>query len=236
MCLTNITGKKFSDGTVVVYKVFNFRPASTSQGLTPDFIKGCLRSPFEGQLLTRDQLEKKALYEAVRGEHYSIRSHKWVANPSSYYEDAVMSARRADEFFVHAYADKKSALYDFYNFYSLQSYGCAMVKCVIPKGEAYFSGMFDGEANMPSVATRALEIVAIEEMFCELMNEENHAKYGGSHVFKCEGTPVECLELLSEVCEEDKFNSRYPEPEDCDNADGVIKNTFLEVYGKNSNT
>lgn len=184
MCLKNISSKSKSDGGAVMYKVF-IRTAAREYSE-----KAFLVSPFEYTPLTDDILGGKAEYAADR----------LGFSESFFDETAVMLRGKIGDGFVHGYADKRSALKDLYRFYASEFDAAALVKCRIPEGETYYDGDFDEDETVRVRAARAVKVERVEEMYVHRMTEEDHEKYGDSHVFvRKNQSPRRCVAFLKRI-------------------------------------
>lgn len=190
MCLKNISKKSVSDGDAVMYKVF----VCTINEAT------FLVSPFEHTPLTDDMIDGKAEYAAGR-RYY----------PESYFDEtSVMLRGKISEGFVHGYADKQSALKDLYRFYTSSFTAAVLIKCRIPKGEAYYDGDFDDDQTVKARATRAITVERVEEMYVDRMTEDDHERYGDYHVFvRKNQSPRRCVAFLKRM-----YEKAYPHKKD----------------------
>lgn len=187
MCLKNISKKSVSDGDAVMYKVF---VCSVDEATF-------LVSPFEHTPLTEEMLDGKAEYTANR--------HCF---PESFFEEtAVMLRDKISDGFVHGYADKQSALKDLYRFYSSSFTAAVLIKCSIPKREAYYDGDFDEDKTVTARATRAVTVERVEEMYVCRMTAEDHERYGEYHVFvRKNQSPRRCVAFLKRM-----YDKVYPQ-------------------------
>lgn len=199
MCLNNIKYKQVSDGTALVYKVFFYDNEVEAGKIAGQFV-----SPFVRVTLQPDQLSGKKEYAASR--QYTAK----------HYECNAEANDKINAGFVHGYADKQSALRDFYMFYTRHHYACAIVKCRIPEGETYYDGDFDSDGSVRVRATRAVVVERVEEMFCCCMNGSDHERYKDYHVFaRKRQTPRRCLDFLRRVWRNGLWKNGSPSENDC---------------------
>lgn len=193
MCLSNVTKHEVSDGTVKMYKVFEY--SWIFESIVSPFYKMRLldchvadenRVPYQAKRVVADVpmfLEMDDNGDFI----YDYPKEKI----DSFFNDYVRSFDAANAGFVHGYLDEETAYNEIVNYYINVHCVPMVVECTIPKGVEYYVGIFDGDPNTKVIASEyvmldSLKLVHLNNSITPIEGRELHEQcdYDGERTLK----------------------------------------------------
>ena len=173
MCLNHINNRiQVSDGTVEVWKVFEYKVK-----------ENCFESPFRHKSLSISNYRDndRVPYTADRDPHMLSESlfdtDKYHGKTidgkfnqqelDQLFRDSVPFFDSCEGGFVHGYPDAQTAYIEMNLYYQETFWACVLLKGVIPEGEEYYIGVFDGDSD--AIAAKCVMLTDVIQVNTKLI-------------------------------------------------------------------